>query len=291
MTKEHKNQWILTICFGVLAAFFLAAFIFWTLVPYLQLRIYFGYRNADVTERVLESNFIFSPFTYAQIFIRKDFLISLTRRPMHESDRPLFDKAIANMEELLRRSGFQPYDHVLLGSAYVQKALLAQDSSFLQDAERHYKKAMEFSPKQQKLFYAYGAFLFDQNRNDEAREILGQALALDDRAPVSHFYFALALMRKGEGSYAAALDHFEFFFSSDFPQESAYNFPNPDPGWVRGKDAYETLLRYFYGEKDTERVLGVARRLSELDKVQRAAYQNIVETIENTGQIPKIEFK
>ena len=35
-----------------------------------------------------------------------------------------------------------------------------------------YKKAIEFSPKQQKLYYAYGAFLLDKNRNDEAREIL-----------------------------------------------------------------------------------------------------------------------
>ena len=228
--------------------------------------------------------------TYAQMFIRKDILLHMTVIPTNKSNKVLFDKSISQMEELLDYSRFQPYYYLLLSGAYTKSAIISNNPSFLKLAEDSYKKALELSPKQQKIYYAYGQFLLDQHRESHAREILKQALDFAPEAPLSNFHLGLAEMTSGQSFYAEALDHMEVFFESDFPVNFENHFLNPDPGWIRSQDAYKKLLAYFYDKKDKEKVLIIAKRLSELDKSQSAAYGKVAKIISDTGQIPVIEF-
>ncbi len=290
MTIFKIKDRLIIIFFGCLTVFFLMALILWTIVPYFQTKVYFKERTADRLDRILKSNFMFSPFTYAQMFIRKDLLLHMVSISINKSNRPLFTKATVEVEKLLHYNGFQPVYYILLANAYEKESQISKDSSFLKKAENCYKKAIELSPRQQKLYYPYGSFLLNQGRNSEAYEILKQAFDLNNQARLSHFYLGLVEMTTGENSYEEVLDHLEFFFASDFRNDYEDSFPSPDPGWVVSKDAYQKFLHYFYEKKDKKRVLKVAERLSELDQAQSASFQRIVDIINNTGAMPTIEF-
>lgn len=292
MAKINNKNWVTILFFGIISSFFVVALIFWTIVPYFQMRAYFKYRSAGRLDKILTSDFVFSPFTYVQMFIRKDILLHMTTVPITRTNQSLLDKSITEIEELLRYNSFYPSYYILLAGAYGEKAVILKDPNFLKKAEDTYKKAIELSPKQQKFYYSYAGFLLSQRRNEEAREILKQTLLLNNQARLSRFYYGLAETTAGPNYYADALDNLEFFFASGFSDEYGEDhFLNPDPGWVKSKEIYRKFLSYFYEKGDKERVLKVAKRLSELDRAQSTTYAQIVEIINHTGVIPIIEFR
>lgn len=274
-----------------LTVFFLVGLIYWTIIPYSQIAIYSKYKLTGQLEDIFKSDFIFSPFNQAQIFIRKEILLHLTVIPPAKLNKQLFYKSIEEMEELLDYQSFQPYYYVLVAGAYVKKSHFSNDPSFLVRAEDAYKKALELSPKQLNLYYTYGQFLLGSRRPSDAYAVLKNAFDLGNKVPLSNFYLALAMMAAGEGNYEDILDHLEFFFSGDFKYQFEHQYSSVDPEWIQAKAIYRVLLRYFYEKNDVGRVLKIAERLSELDKAQGVSFQRIVNIIKTTEAMPVIEFE
>ncbi|MBI4050183.1 MAG: tetratricopeptide repeat protein [Candidatus Doudnabacteria bacterium] len=263
--------------FGLLAAFFLFAFLAWTALPYWQMTNYVKKSIQGRVSEIVNSKFIFSPYTCAQSYLRSDLLTYFLRVKITAGYRPLFARSIALMEGMLAREGYDPSQYVRLARAYAKTGDAVR-------AERSFQKALTFSPRRQELFLAYITFLLEQKRDEEARAMMKQTLALGEQNMLSHFYYGLTLMTAGETVYPEALDHLERFFIFD----EVWQGGTPDVAWAQS--GYKKLLQYFYKKQDRERVLVVARRLMALDEEQSESYRQIAETIKNTGQIPVINF-
>ena len=241
-------------------------------------------------EQILNTNFIFSPYTNAQSLIRAGLLNNFPLNNLRR-DSQLYDKAIAYAEDQLRHGGTNLYEYVYLAIAYSKKGDFLNDKNFYDKAEEYFKKAINLSPKRQEMYYAYGQFLADQGRYNESLSTFKKALDLGEQAIFSQLYYGLVLAASGDQSYGESLGHLEYFFNS--PGRYTYQTDpfNPDLGWQRSKEVYNLFLRYYYEQKDVNRVLIVAKRLSELDEAQGASFRQIVDIINKTGQIPNIEFK
>lgn len=277
--------------FGGMAVFFILAFIFWTATPYLQMKSYFNKKRSGQIEQILKTDFIFSPYTIAQSLIRTDLLNYFSLKYIKKSDIQLFNKAIAYSEDLLNHDKFDYYRYVYLAMAYSKKGDVFLDKIFTDKAEIYFKKAIDFSPTRQELYYAYGQFLWDHGRIREAEETFRYALKLGDQAIFSHFYLGLILVESGESNYEEALDQLEFFFTSSLRKDFEISTYNPDLGWGKSKNAYVKILNYFYSKRDKEKVIKIANRLAEIDEPQSASFRRIIDIINTTGQLPNIEFE
>lgn len=291
MGKFKSTNLPLIIFFAVLAVVFTVAFIFSTVVPYFQMKTYFEKLHTGQFVQILNTDSIFSPYTYVQGLIRPDLLNHFSLANMNNVNNHSFDKAIAYQEDLLKQEGFNPYNYIFLATAYSTKGKLLHDQVSFEKAETYFKNAISISPTRQELYYSYGVFLSDQGRSAEAQEIYQQALNLGNQAIFSHFYLGLALITAGENNYIQALDHLETFFTSPYAHEDENYNQNADPGWTTSKNDYNKLLRYFYQKKDKDRVLIIAKRLSDLDQAQSQAYNQVIQIINQTGQLPVIDFE
>jgi tetratricopeptide (TPR) repeat protein len=272
---------MLLLFFGPLAVFFVVSFIFWTLIPLSQMKQYLELMNQGKGNRILASEFIFSPYTYSQRLIRYEYLKYLEEQPLEKSHLLLLDEAIVKMEELVAREGSNPYQHIRLGRAFDKKATLLADPSFFKLSNKYYKKAIALSPTRQEAYYAYGLSLVRQKRAEEAVQILNHYPVLDVAIPVSYFYLGLAQFNVGVTAYSDALHSFEIFFAN--------SSQNPDS--TVSKKLYEALLRYFYETRDQVRLSVAAARLSAFDPEQQASYLRVVDFVKKHNQVPQMGFE
>lgn len=305
-----KDAWVAFFS-GTLALFFVTAFIFWSIIPFIQMEVYL--QNANQPDKVLKTNFIFSPFSptpkressglsvyekyfypilefnFVQSVIRRDLLLNLVNAETNK--RSLLVEGIVKMEDLLEYKRFDSRNFILLAIADAHEAEIKGDPSFLKKAEENYKKALALSPKKQWIQYAYGSFFLNQGDVDRALEVYKYALDLNDQAPISHFYFSLGLMAKGEENYAEALDHMEIFLSDDNIKRIKNETPNPDLGFKQSRGIYKKFLPYYYGKQDKARILKVITRLIDIDPSQAMVYGEVADMIKQTGQIPEVIFQ
>ena len=295
MTKDKINQknkhWLTILFFGFLSIFLLVILIFWTIVPYFQMKVYIDKMKSKDIDQVAKTDFIFWPYTYVQPFILKDFFDHFSRTRVTESSTMILEQTITKIEQSLKHKNFNPYDYLLLATAYTKEVQVLNDPNLLKKAENSYKKAIELSPKQQKFLVPYGTFLLDQNRVTEGLEVLKNTVDLSDKAPFPNFYFALAELIQGEDSYEDSLSHLELFFESKFEKSAVGDFLNPDPGWLKTKAVYKKFLEYFYQRGDVTRVLVITKRLSVLDKNNGNVFSQIAKYISETGHMPLINFE
>ncbi len=279
--QDDAVYWPLLLFFGSLAIFFSVSAVFWTIIPFFQMTTYLGLTHSGKANRVLQSDFIFSPYTYSQRLIRYEFLKQMEDQPLNERTLPNLDKAIAKMEELIEIEGTNPYQHIRVARAFDKKADFLNDAVYYKQAEKYYKQAIALSPTRQELHYAYGLSLVRQKRFDEAIHILNHYPVLDPDIPISYFYLGLAQFNKGKEAYADALYNFEFYFGKSSEA--------PDP--AVSKNIYEKLLSHFYEIKDPVRFPVVSYRLSFLDPKQQGSYLHIVEFIKKNNRFPSMVFR
>lgn len=282
-----KKTFLLIASFGAISVAFVGAWLFGTVVPFYQLTVYTIDMGAGKASAVADAPSLFSPYSYAQKSIRNDLLTYAINHSGGKDDPSLLPFAIAKMEELIQREGSNPYYDLFLGRGYAREAVVTNDHQLLVRAEAEFKKAIAAGPRQQELYYAYGTFLLGQSRNKEALVVLKQALDLNDQASLSNYYYGMALFAQGPDSYGDALLHLERFFNDDTVTSKFIDVP--DPLWA--KATYLTLLRSFYDQQDVPRVLTAAARLSQLDDIQSGAYDAVVQTIQQTGKLPVIQFQ
>lgn len=273
-------DWPLMLFFSGLAIFFTLTFVFATVVPYFQMTTYLKYIRTGWAQKVIKTDFIFSPYTYAQRVIRYEFLKYLEAQNIGASDVVLLDGAIAKMQESVEIEGSSPYQYIRLGRAMERKVEILRDPAYFKLAEDYYKKAIALSPERQETFYAYGLSLLRQGRGraDEAVSVL--TAKLDKTIPISYYYLGLAEFNAGTKTYINALAHMEFFFEK--------KLVNPDKN--ASQNVYERLFQYFYTIQDQKRMLTAAARFETLNGDPQGEYRKVIDFIRKNNRLPTLQF-
>ena len=267
--------------FGALAAFFIGAFLYGTLLPFFQMTAYLTAITTGRAQKIHKTDFIFSPYTYAQRVIRYEYLKYLEEQNIDKTNLYIFDDAIVKMEELVAIEGSNPYQHIRLGRAFEKKVAILHDQTYFLRAEASYKKAIDLAPQRQETYYAYGLSLVRQNRLKEAIAMLERPPALDPDIPISYFYLGLAQFNLGKDSYIDVLKNLEFFF-----QRSA---DNPDQKISR--EIYEKLFVYFYQQHDPTRFVIAGERMANLDSENPGLYRQAISFMKDNSPFPTLEFQ
>ena len=276
-----SSDWPLIVFFFAIAAFFALAFILSTIVPFFQMTAYLENIRTGRIQKVLKTDFIFSPYTYAQRVIRYEFLKFLEEQNLGVSDISILNGGIIKMEEAVEREGSSPYQYIRLGRAVEKKVELLRDPSYFKLADEYYKKAIALSPKRQEASYAYGLSLIRQGRPRADEAVLVLTQAIDKSIPISYFYLGLAEFNLGRTSYARSLEHLEFYFET--------NQVNPDQN--ASQDVYEKLFHYFYGTQDKEKVLTSAARLENFNGETQGHYHKVIDFMNKNNQFPTLQFE
>ncbi len=144
MNNNQDRKILLPVTFGAIAALFVFCFLFFTLTPYIQGRIFSKDAEAGKIEDISKSNFIFSPYTNSQADIRSYFLNFIIKSPAGAPSESFLDGVIVKMKELAEKEA-NPYYYMLIGMGYDKKAEISKDGSFYGVAEQYYKKAISAS--------------------------------------------------------------------------------------------------------------------------------------------------
>ena len=104
-----------------------------------------------------------------------------------------------------------------LGEAYTSLGNLRHDQNQEEAAEGFYKKAIEFSPNYVTAWHWYSIFLGDEDRNEEAVELIEKAKELDPIAPILSMAQAGILWDLDQREEAFRVNQAQLEKTSEFP--------------------------------------------------------------------------
>lgn len=285
--KTHKaeNETIDYVAYGVsgaAAALFLWGFIFWTLVPMSQMSSYLSAISEKNVGLILQQpDAVFEPYTFAQQDIRGHFLNTAMANYGNPQLKPLFDLALAKMEELVQREPNNPRYLLMLGGAYDRMGKADGKPEYFTKAEEYYQKAFELAPNRQDIVYAYAVNLSYQNRFEEGIALLRKMLELDTLSPETCYYLGTLILSSG-GDYKDSLNQMEKAL------QMSPTFANGQNESVR--NAYRMFLRQAYQRRDKESFMIAVKRLEMLDPAQSESIKKMGAFVEK-GQWPIINFQ
>jgi len=263
--------------------FFGYAFLYGTLIPYLQMSSFVALvknPSAGDIDSLLHNNFIFEPQTNAQYLIRYDaldFAVGNLNKQNYSVMSLVLDLTIKKMEEYLAVHPYLSNYELKLGRGYQQKWLYTNDKSWLLKEEAVYEKALSFQPGRQEIMYLYAINLAEQGKIKDAENLLDSAEKEDPAVPDVHYFRGVLLSD----------------YLNDKPDGLKEVETALEGGYVSNttKTIYLNLVPYFSGIKDAASVITILKRLEKIDPEQAAAYESIVQNIEKTGNLPSLEVK
>jgi len=274
------TDWPLIVFFSALAICFATAFIFSTMVPYFQMTTYLENIRTGRIQKIIKTDSIFTPYTYAQRVIRYEFLKYIEEQKLNAGNISLLDNAVEKMQESVAIEGSSPYQYIRLGRAMERKVEVLHDTQYFKLAEGYYKKAISLSPKRQEASYAYGLSLIRQGKPKASEAVAVLTGALDKTIPISYYYLGLAEFNFGKETYPKSLEHMEWFFET--------NTGNPDQNASR--NIYERLLYHYYGAQDKTSVRIASARLASFHTDLEASYQKVIALIDKNNRLPTLQF-
>ncbi len=275
--------WIVSVGMSLFLCF---GFFYWTVVPYMQSGEYIdAERTAFATgdfSGLLSDDFIFSPDSNVQGILRSDFLrtvVSQYNQGNIKTPSPLLDKAIAEMEDYT--SNHPGYYTYLLGlaSGYSVKGTVAKDPTYFALANKIYKQDMDLAVGRQDIVYSYATDLLRQGRSDEAISLMNVLIAQDPDTYANYYQMGQIYAYMDEKHYDESLSNFELSLGHEVNLNNDFT-----------KQAYQRFLKYYYDKNDVVHFRTVASRLSEIDQTQKYAYLGVLDSIDKTGKIPKLDF-
>lgn len=286
-TSNTTNRILTGIVLGISTVFLGVLAIYWTYVPYLQMRTL--YKKLDVAfangknEVFTDAKFVFSPWTYAQGLIRYDVVdLMLTQYKLGKlkTDHPIFTLGLQKLEEYVdREPNFLNY-YFILGRAYDKLADIHNNNmTELKKAEEFYKKGLALNPYRQDGRYAYAINLMNQGREAESLDLIHETLNQNNSLAETYYYAGVLEMRAQKPDYSTALFDMEKGLSGGV---------NADPRAT--SRIYQILFNTFYQAKDVQRFSTVITRRMELDSQQKATYEAILEYIKAHNAIPIIDI-
>lgn len=278
ITKKEYAAYIASIAAML---FFLWGLIVWTLVPMSQMSTYLdAISGNDVAAIVQQPDAIFEPYTFAQQDIRSHFLNVAIANYGNPQAKPIFDLALAKMEELAQIEPNNPRYLLMVAGAYDRMGKADNSMVNYKKAEAYYQKALALAPQRQDVVYAYALNLSYQGRNQEAESMLRKELVADPFSPETHYYLGIIIMVSG-GDYKDALQQLEIAFQSP-------TFAGSRDEFVR--NLYRTMIKRTYQERDKERFIIVAERLKTIDPGQATSVAKMEDMVK-VGQWPAINFQ
>ena len=265
----------------VTTLFFLWGLIVWTVVPMSQMTSYLGAISDNNIGAIMQQpDAVFEPYTFAQQDIRSHFLNIVMANYGNPQIKPVFDLALAKMEELVQIEPSNPRYLLLLGGAYDRMGKTDNKVEDFKKAEEYYQRALVLAPMRQDTVYAYAMNLSYQGRYKEAEDLLRKEIAVDPLSPETHYYLGVVLMA-GRGDYKESLKELEIAMQSP-------TFTNTRDEFV--KNLYSTMLKRTYQDHDKDRFLIVANRMQTLDPKQAEKLKQIEEVVKK-GQWPIVNFQ
>lgn len=287
MSNNLRN--LIKIKFLLVTIFLGFAFFVWTFIPYAQMAVFFvELSSIKINPSIIsgDNNFDFYPITYLQPQLRMtaaDFFVS--NNQIFNADvvsvvAPIF---ASRLEETINMPENTVYSYVAAGKIfdYLGDQHTANSTEYYLKAEDYYKKALSVYPRYQKVMFAYAVNLTNQNKFDEALQMVQTAYNEDPRVPEAHYYLGLIQ------------------FLSDNIKNSDEALDNLEFGLTYGQDqmvgatklVYEKMLINYYSKGDIARFKTVVTRLESLNPLELSTYQKIIDYINQTGTIPLINLK
>lgn len=293
MIKAHRNEeshldlkrkesgevnlaWVIGI--GVLAVWFLLSFVWFTMVPYYQMRGYLALIKSGSIQRVLGGiDGVLNPYTIAQENIRENLLLVAKQNFKVNMTKPLQelqDKAIDAMNGLIEHEPYEPRYFIQLAQFYVfigdkiNSTKPGYGNIWHNKAISLLNKALKLSPKRLEINYmlAYEyAKLGDKNK---AENIFNKLVNFDKENGDTYYYYGMMETSFVNGDYAKAYDLFAKANASKYIKKSLKD--------QYAKLAYETMLQHFIETKDKKRLLGVAKKLLNINGTDKTKLQEII---------------
>jgi len=243
------------------ALFAVVAAVFWTIVPYAQMRAELSLvRDGDISGLVRELPSIFTPYTYAQENIRT-MLLSGVRdiyNPENEKIQALSDMTFSAFEEYIQKEPFDPRSFIVLAQAYSVVGDKTGDSLYYQNAHDALERAVSLAPNRQDARYLLGYNLAQQGQFEAALAVLEDTAALNTPPLPSSLYYlgTVEVASENTALYKDALDHFEGVFIDVARKQEFYNESTLRSYW--------SMMQYFKSIRDKERFIVAAERLKDM---------------------------
>jgi len=202
--------------------------------------------------------------------------------------KPLGDVIVENLKEIVEKHG--KYDiRYTIQLVEVLNAYAREDKNIYLETEKILREALLLSPGRLELYYHLAFSLAGQEKTAEAVEVARKALALNERAPRSHFSLGLMLAANRQNMESQTqfveLEKIDPNFSNLLPSDkktlgmlySAWEMYDKvgdlalrslknDSSFgvgVLNRETYENALRYFAKEEKTEEFLLIADYLKK----------------------------
>lgn len=292
-TQERKNntliysQLIMIIVFIILTVFI---FFRGVLPGWVQLRHYYKFFMTEKVELVNEK--MFYPFSFAQISIRKDFILDSIERtrniPLDEQEKLknlfLLQTGKRVGEEYLQKVTTDYRFYFVMGELSKSLFDYSNNPQYLIDSENYMTQGLSYAPNRLDFLNNLTYSLVSQGKFTEAMETVNIVMEKYGQFPESYIYRGTLYFLMGENFYKQALQDFEYSFSL---KSKKYNSTEDIDSQL-----YEKILVYFYNQKDKENFLIAANRLTTLENYEKKELiQNIVKFINENKKLPVIKFQ
>lgn len=269
-------------------------------IPYVQAQALKESTRAKTFEGTVENvRKAFYPYNFAQGSIRgqgiDSYYLNSYFYQQELLDNPKF-KPLANIliegeEEILRK---EPYDvRIAIRLVEMWQERARTDPEYFKKIEKVLRDAIEIAPKRQELYYHLSFALAKQNKREEARRIIDEALAMSPGAARSHYHKAVVMALTGDKK-EAILSELEIM---ERQNPTLSNFQTNDTeniaviytelgrydkvgmlavrsirhelgAGLYKREHFETALGYFAGREDKENFILVASHLAKFPELK-----------------------
>ncbi len=205
------------------------------------------------------------PYRYAA---QRDFAMAMSEAYFQNFNRipgEAVMEALKGMEEVAQKHYYDAFNHYALVDMYNQASDL-DAAILLPKAEEQARIALELSPRRQEVYFSLAKTKSLEGRNDEALNILKDAVDINPRVPDAHFYYGLIAYadNKPDLGYAeikTALELGRAWRNADEARVTA-NYLADSGHLAEAMDLYREALRLSPDDIESEIKLGIAYFLS-----------------------------
>ncbi len=177
---------------GILIVGALAGLYFGNFIPFRQAKEYISGVRTKVGEKIFAASddFLY-PYSFAQATIRDQFSDLIYDNGLFrvQEFRPLTDRVITSLEELVEREPYEPRHFIRLVENYSEYA--KDDRAYFAKAEEYSRKAFELSPKRQGVRYHLAFVLAGEEKYEEAIRLAEETVSLDPEVYKSQYQLGI----------------------------------------------------------------------------------------------------
>ena len=268
------------------AIFISIAFLYWTVVPYMQSSEYISdIRQSSGTGDIsilLNDDFIFSLNTNVQGILRNDFLrmvITQYDQGGLTAANPLLDKAILQMQNYTDTHA-NYYSYILsLANGYAIQSQLTNNPKLFDTSISYYNKDLSIIKDRQDVMYSYAIDLAQHGKEQEAQALIQSEIDKYPDVYATHYQLGSVFMLFRSPDFKASLAQFEMALDHNIDLNGTYT-----------KQSYERFLSYFYEKNDFQDFYTVISRLKKLDPNQKYIYQGVLDYMDSHKEIPVLNI-